>query len=454
MARASGPGGRATRVRFLVLAMLCLATTFAYLTRVLASAVRPIGQEFGLDDQRMGVVLASFALGYFWFQVPGGLLGSWLGVRSVLAGCAALWSLACLGMTVAEGPAGLEWSRVALGLAQAALVPCCVQAIGSWFPDRSRGTASAVVGIGMQVGAVLGLGLTARLLRWFDWRQIYVGYSLASLAWAAAFYWIYREGPENHPLANSAECDLIRDGAKVFTDPGVSRPWLDRVVGVAVALFLSGAMWAYCVQAYCRAFGYEFFTTWFPTYLERSRGETLDAELLIVVPVIGFGLGGFVGGVLVDVIYRHTGSKWLSRCGLAAVSLALCAGCTLAVAWVADPVAAVVVLSLGSFLASLAGPPTWAVALDLGGRHSALVAGIMNLVGNIGAYYCPIAVAALFTHIQADEGLSGSQGPARYNPVLYLFVGVYLVGALAWLVLNPNRSATEPRRDKMILSEG
>ncbi|MHC5544761.1 MFS transporter, partial [Singulisphaera rosea] len=71
--------------------------------------------------------------------------------------------------------------------------------------------------------------------------------------------------------------------------------------------------------------------------------------------------------------------------------------------------------------------------------HTALGFAIMNMSGNIGAMACPIAVGYLIDHIRESGG--------HWEWVLYLFVGIYVAGSLAWLALDPDRSAVDrPQR--------
>jgi MFS family permease len=77
--------GRPTKVRYLVLTLLALACMSAYLTRVcLSTANTTIQRELGFSNEQMGLILAGFSTGYFWFQVPGAWLGNRFGARTVL----------------------------------------------------------------------------------------------------------------------------------------------------------------------------------------------------------------------------------------------------------------------------------------------------------------------------------------------------------------------------------
>src|SRR6266542_959063 len=166
-----------TRVRYVVLVLLALAPMSAYLTRGLGAFTTTLTEEFDVSDKVMGDVLAGFALGYFFFQVPGGMLASSFGVRAVLPVLGIAWCLCAIGSSLARSAAELHLAQVALGFAQAGLVPCCARAAADWFPLARRGIVSAVLAGSMQVGAVTATALTARLLGPLGWRVVLQAYA-------------------------------------------------------------------------------------------------------------------------------------------------------------------------------------------------------------------------------------------------------------------------------------
>ena len=209
-----------------------------------------------------------------------------------------------------------------------------------------------------------------------------------------------------------------------------------RAVRLILLLLASLSMWAVCLQGFFRAFAYEFFSTWFPAYLEQARHVSLkESSLLGMMPIITTGVGSLLGGIAIDVLFRRTGSKRLSRSGTAVFALTACAAAVGAAAFVQDTNVAVGVIALGQLFAALAASATWAATLDISGRHTALVFAIMNTIGNLGSYACPKVLGYLVAHIKRTDG--------DWNLVLYLFVGINLAGAACWLLLNPNRSAVE-----------
>lgn len=428
-----GTGQQPTRVRFVVLALLGLAPACAYSTRVISAFNTTLAEEFGISNQEVGGVIAGFALGYFVFQVPGGIFANVFGVRLVLPLLGLAWSLSAVWGSFARSADELFYSRVLLGIAQAGLVPCCASVVAEWFPLKRRGVVSSVMSGSMQAGAIVATSLSARLLETAGWRNLLLSYALFGVAWSALFYVMFRNRPEQHPDTNEAERALIQEGRRATNSEqaralskGEDRPYL------RVLLILS--LFGYFLQALFRAYGYEFYTSWFPAYLEKAFGvERSQAGELAAWPLVAYFSGSMLGGLLLDWVLIVTGSRWLSRCGLAVAVMTASAGCFTLATLCDEPHYVVAVLTLGCVFASIAGPANWAAGMDLGGRHTAVVFGTMNMIGNVGSFLCPQHVGRLFDHIEATS--------ASWHLVLWLFVGIHLAAALSWLIVVP----TEPR---------
>lgn len=429
-----------THVRYFVLALLALAPASAYLTRIIAASNTTIAAEFQTTDDVMGDVIAGFALGYFIFQIPGGILASARGVRGTLPVMSLCWSVCAFWSSRAASPDELWISRVAIGVFQASLVPCCAQVLTDWFPVSRRGVGSAVLGAAMQLGGVAATTLPARLLGPLGWRGTLQAFSATGAVWAIAFYFWFRNRPVEHSQVNAAERELITGDRVIDTEGAVSLSAADSGpsswLTVTLAMAASVSIWAFLVQAVLRAYAYEFYTTWCPAFLEKGYGlDKGESATLTALPLVAFFIGSLVSGFIVDAVLVYTNNRWLSRSGMAIVGLALSALCIAAATQIGDPKRMMALQTLGAFFFPLSGTATWAAAMDLGGRRAAVLAGTMNMMGNIGAYYCPKHVGRLFKSIEFSSG--------NWNLVLWLFAGVNLAAALTWLFVNPRRAVLD-----------
>src|SRR5579864_4785063 len=83
-----------SRVRYLVLAGLCLMSAIAYIPRNYISVANEATQEdLRLSDGQMGWVLSAFFITYAVAQIPAGWLGQVWGTRRALPLFALLWSI-------------------------------------------------------------------------------------------------------------------------------------------------------------------------------------------------------------------------------------------------------------------------------------------------------------------------------------------------------------------------
>jgi MFS family permease len=317
-------------------------------------------------------------------------------------------------------------SRLGLGAAQAGLFPCSIGAIATWVPARRWALANGIMMSFMHIGGVAAAILTGLLLGPVGWQWLFVLYAVPGFAWAAWFFWWFRNQPEDHPGVNAAELALIRgyqSAAPAHEGPEPPEPtrWL--------ALFTSWAMVCICSQQFFRSGAYMFFTSWFTTFLKESRHvSTAEAGFLTGLPIATYVLGSSAGGLVTDWVMARTGSRRLSRQGVSVVTLL---GCAMLIVWayfIYDPWLAVMVIAAGSFFSAFSGAAAYTITIDMGGQRVAPVFSTMNMAGNIGAAVFPYLVPPVVD-------MTGS-----WNLVLFLFAGMYAAAALFWMPFNPNGS--------------
>ncbi|MBI3867690.1 MAG: MFS transporter [Verrucomicrobia bacterium] len=418
-----------TQARFVVLAGLCVAAALSYVSRnAIGVAESTVRADLGLSKDQTGWLMSAFFLSYALCQIPGAWVGERFGARRALPAFAIVWSIATAA-TALGSFAGLLAMRVVKGVAQAGLFPVSTGVIAKWFPSTGRGFAVGAHGSFMSVGGAVGASLTGWLVSEVGWRWMFILYSLPGPLWAIWFWWWFRETPREHGSVNAGELELLGvvrkpEGAKP-QDPrpprSPARFWLQ--------ILTSPAMWCICGQQLFRGAGYVFFTSWFATYLQEARGVTIvKSGFLTMLPLLAVVAGSLVGGWVSDAVLRRTGSRRLARQGIAGISLGLCSALTLSAYFFADPLAAVLVISIGSFFAGVAGPCAYAITIDMGGEHVPTVNSVMNMAGNFGAMLSPVVVPWL---LRATES---------WNQVLFCFGMVYFVSALLWWMLKSEGS--------------
>lgn len=444
---------RPTTVRYQVIAWLTVAAGLSYLCRsVVSVAESTVRNDLGLTLDQSGWFMGSFFWTYAIFQMPSGWFSERAGTRISLSVFAVGWSVATIGIGVAQSFWILIIAQLIMGIAQGGIFPASCNSIGYWMPLAHRSFGCGVLTAGMQVGAIIASGIAGVLMLEVGWRWMFVAFGLPGILWAIGFLLSFRDHPERSPAVNLEELELIQAGRSSSVsipqarniratsthvhDPNDPNPYridsaLDLPLATATENNLLSIMWSpvmffLCGQQISRASGYMFFASWFPTFLQKTRGISVAQSGYLQGLVFAGTLTGCIfGGMLTDWIWRRTGGLRLSRSGVGAASLGTCSLLILAAWFVHSPELAVALLALGSFFAALAGPCAFAATIDIGGSRVPQVFGLMNMVGNFAAAACPVLVGKLF------------QATANWDLVLLLFAAIYFAGAVCWIFVNP-----------------
>ena len=414
--------------RYGVLFLLAVTVAHSYLTRhCLAAANTTMQRELGFNNEQFGYLYSAFSIGYLLFQVPGGWLGQRCGTRITVPLLSLLWSGMTLVTSVASTFPILISARFGFGLSQAGLIPNQAQVLKDWFPTERRGSASAVVVTAMSVGSVGSLWLTSWLLQYCPWRTLLLSYSLFGVVWSVIFYVVFRSSPADTPWLQSAAPE------DRFNQPETSVPDSPPSSLVIVDLLFNASFWAMFAQMIFKAAGYNLLVTYFPTYLQfaydvsqAEAGRMTSWSLLAVI------FGSLAGGRGIDALLRLTGSKWVSRCGMAAFSLSL----TALLMWIATFTSTATEMAMAMAFASLvmgmANPCSWVATIDIGGKNTAVIMGFLNMGGALSGILITPLVGRLIDHVKQTQG--------DWDLVIHVHTAFYLTAALFWLLVNPERT--------------
>ncbi len=414
----------ATNVRWMIFAIICMASFLTYVHRYTWGVVRPfLREEADLTDGQLGWLDAAFNLTYALAQYPSGLAGDVLGPRVVIPVVAVLWSLAMAGPALVSTFWGLAAVRLLFGATQAASYPNLGKITKSWFPISIRTSVQGFVATlsGRAGGACASLIMASVLIGALElsWRQALGALAAVGLLFAALFWLVFRDRPAAHPWANEAEQQLVEAG-----DPPIPR--------AAARFNWSGEnirnFGFFLAASFSSTFAVNLFVSWMPQFLKTEKGfDPVAMGIYASLPLLGGAAGGFFGGVLNDVLIRATGNRRQSRRLVASAGKTI-AALLIAVSLIPDDGRAVmVVLLVCKFFSDWTQPTWWGTVTDIGGPSAGQVFGIANMVGSIGG----TAAGPAMGYVKEYLGWGA----------LFLFVGcVYLLTALSWAFVDCTRS--------------
>ncbi len=457
-----------TNVRYGVLAFTCVLSMVTYLDRVCFGTVMPyIETEFGLSEDQKGNLFFAFAFAYAAFEVPTGWLGDKYGARNTLIRVVLWWSVftALTGMIYPTpgstlGIGLLIGVRFLFGMGEAGAYPNIARALHNWFPYTERGSAKGTVWMagrfagGMTAFVVYALmyetatdaGIEVR------WRHVFYIFGVLGCIWCAAWWWWYRDNPAQKSGVNQAEIDLIQMGEHQHKDKLVV-PW--------AKMLMSGNLWLLCTMYFCASYGWYLNITYLPGYLrdqlgivpgdEKWTAQFWIAGLMAGLPLLVGSLSCLIGGHLTDWFIRRTGDRKWGRRLFGVIGHGLCATCFfIAIFYMKSAWTFVLLIAFAAFWNDLTMGAAWASCLDIGKRYSAIVAGCMNTVGNMGG-----ALAGKLTgYILAWSTVGFTRGTEEYDAAkdvgwvinISMFGGAYIISVLCWFWFDATRPIEEEPR--------
>jgi ACS family glucarate transporter-like MFS transporter len=238
------------------------------------------------------------------------------------------------------------------------------------------------------------------------------------LAAGIGWYFLARDKPEEHAWVGREELEHIRAGLPPSI-AGEQFSWK--------AIFRNKNVLIITLSYFCYGYVAYIFFTWFFIYLSNVRGLDLKSSSYYgMLPFIAMAIASPLGGWVSDVLARRIGKR-AARCGIAAASIALSA-----VFLVLGPVAhdarvASLVLAGGAGALYLSQSAFWSVTSDIAGKSAGSVSGVMNMGNQMGG----VVTASLTPFLAKHFG---------WGVPFFVAAGLSVVGALAWLAVDPDNT--------------
>ncbi len=410
---------KARRDRYGVSGFLILLSAITYLDRVCISVAGPrIQDDLKIGPVEWGWVTGVFVIAYCVFEIPSGVLGDRRGPRRVLTRIVVWWSgFTALTGTAASFPA-LLIVRFLFGAGEAGAYPNACIVVSRWFTAARRATMSGLLLTAGQIGGALAPLLVVPIQIRFGWRMSFYVFGLLGVAWATAWYVWFRDTPsEMRAPRVPAETRAASAGT------AAPRPFSWR------GALCSPSALSLVAVAFCYVYVYNFFQTWFHTFLVKGRGFDEATLWLSALPYGVAAASNLLGGYVSDVLARRLGAR-SGRRAVGAAALGVAGIFTLATMVTQQPLLTIILLSVVYGAITFQQSGVFGVCLDIGGDHAGAVVGLMNTGAQLGGFVGSVAYGYIVQRFDS------------YNAPFVPMAALLFVGALLWLRIDASEELT------------
>ena len=378
---------------------------------------KDLGDAMQFSASDLGLIGSAYLIAYAAGQFVAGSAGTRFGARKLLLVGMGASLLANLVFGVANGLSAFVVFMVINGLGQATGWAGTVSTMANWFRRAERGTVMGLWATCFQVGGVLANALAAYMLGAYGYTYSFFAGSCVLFVILVFFVFNQRNQPEDVGLA-LADPDAGEEPTEGLVGEG---GWMQRIGwdrGVLNTVLLVGGFYFFV-----KFIRYALWS-WVPYFLGKNYGLRGDDAGYVSTLFDLFGIAGCIAAGYLSDRYFNGRRARISFFFLVAMG----ASCVLMYT-LGQVTMTLFALSIALVGFTLYGPDalmTGAAAQDIGGRGTALAAGIINGLGSVGAVVQEFVISGMYDASGGDLG-----------PVFGLLVGASLgaivsLGVVLW----------------------
>ena len=403
-----------------------------YLDRITIGLVgKRIISEFNLSNEQFRWVLSAFSLAYALFEIPSGMLGDRKGQKVVLTRIVIWWSLFTALTGATTGLLSLIIVRFLFGMGEAGALPNASGVISRWLPanELSRGLSASLVG--QIAGAAIAPFIVIPLAMAFGWRTTFFVNGCIGLLWVAVCALWFRNNP--------SEMEGVPEDEKKFIEKTRCVTSHSQTISFR-KIIRNRSLIALVLSFFCSQWGMYFFIAWMPLYLQQGRffsesDMKFVASIIFVLAVVT----SLAAGVFSDWLVQKRGLKF-GRRSMGMFSLGLNGILFLIEATTHSNTLLIACFITGFACQLILGVAAFGVCIDVAGNHAGTVSGLMNCIGQLGAFCVGIVFGRIVDATQ------------NFNAPLFLISVLMCIGSLLWLWVDPTRKLV--LEDKNMQVEG
>ncbi|MDR1865596.1 MAG: MFS transporter [Bacteroidales bacterium] len=443
-----------TNFRWVICAMLFVATTINYLDRQVLSLTWDefIKPEFHWNDTHYGNITSIFSIVYAVCLLFAGRFVDWIGTKKGFLIAIGVWSVgACLHAVcgiVTEAYVGLHSAaelaaqvgdaavviatvsmysflvaRCILALGESGNFPAAIKVTAEYFPKKDRAYATSIFNAGASVGALGAPLAIPPLAKLYGWEMAFIIIGAFGFIWMG--FWVFLYGaPRKNKFVNQAEVDYIEQDK--YEDASVRQETVktgEEKKMKFLKCFSYRQTWAFAFGKFMTDGVWWFFLFWTPSYLNAQFGikttEGLGMALIFTLYAITTVLSIF-GGKLPTIFIRQTGVNPYAARMRAMLIFAFFPLCVLLAQPLGDAFSAswgrnaawlpILMISLGCAAHQAWSANIFSTVSDMFPKVAiASITGIGGMAGGLGSMFMQKSAGNLFTYASGSAMLNGKE---------------------------------------------
>ena len=401
MATVTATGSKSRSADLLIL-LLGAAVFLNYVDRGAIGVAAPVMvRELALSPEAYGLVFSAFFWVYAPLQLFAGRLCDRCSVYTLMGAGIALWAMSTFLTGFVGGFAALLVFRIMLGVGESISFPGSTKIIARHTPPEKRGSANAIVAVGLALGPAAGTLAGGLMLATWGWRAMFVVLGIITLLWLVPW---------------RSAVSAMR--AEELAEAGPAVPMR--------ALIGKWSLWSmaivHCLGNYC----FYFLLAWLPSFLVKSRGFSIPE--MTVLATIGYAVqavGALSYGRFSDWWTGSGRSEGQCRRMMMIASQTAAAFAILGLSVAHGAVAIALLLCVAGAASGSLSLNLYAVAQMFSGpRAAGTWVGFQNALGNTSGIFGPILTGYVVQR-------------AGYDSAFVLTAAIAGAGALWWALCVP-----------------
>ncbi|WP_336777767.1 MFS transporter [Pantoea sp. USHLN256] len=168
-------------------------------------AAAGLAEDLNITPAMSSLLGALFFLGYFCFQVPGGIYAEKHSAKRLIFWSLILWGALAAATGMVHNVALLAVIRFLLGVAESVVMPAMLIFLSHWFTRAERSKANTFLFLGNPITVLWMSILSGYLVNAFGWRGMFIIEGVPAILWAFIWWAVYADRPKDAKWLSEAE---------------------------------------------------------------------------------------------------------------------------------------------------------------------------------------------------------------------------------------------------------